>query len=162
MAAKTGTYTLIASSTLTASTSDLTFSSIPATYTDLVLVLTKTSTLSASPLIYINGDYGNNYSETFLRGDGSAANSGRISNTGFINTASNPGTAIMNTIVQFQDYSNTTTYKTVLWRGNATDGQVAAGVGMRLNTAAINSITVGFVGANTTCKFKLYGIEAAK
>jgi hypothetical protein len=155
------TYTKIATGTLTASTSDLIFSSIPNTYTDLVLVIVKSSTITASPLIYINEDFGSNYSETFLRGDGSAANSGRISTAGNINTASNPGTAMNSTIVQFQNYSNTTTYKTVLWRGNATDGQVAAGVGLWRNTVAINSIRVGFSTANTTGTFNLYGIAAA-
>jgi hypothetical protein len=155
------TYTKIASTTLSSSTATVAFSSIPATYTDLVLVINKTSTTSASPLIYINFDGGNNYSETFLRGDGSSANSGRISSTGFINTASNPGTAMMNTIVNFQNYSNTTTYKTVLWRGNATDGQVVAGVGLWRNTAAITTVEISFALANTTATLNLYGIAAA-
>ena len=152
------TYTKIATGTLTASSSDLTFSSISSSYTDLVLVIVKSSTLSASPLIYINGDYGNNYAETFMR---NGPDSGSIRNNGFINTASNPGTGIINTIVQFQNYKNTTTYKTVLWRGNATDGLVVGGVALWRNTAAITSITVSFVGANTTGTFNLYGIAAA-
>ena len=38
MAAKTGTYSLIASTTLASATGTVTFSSVPQTYTDLIVV----------------------------------------------------------------------------------------------------------------------------
>ncbi len=64
------TYTPIASATLAASTSSITFSSIPATYTDIVVVINDiNSTGSFDTNIRFNGDSGSNYSRTGLRGD---------------------------------------------------------------------------------------------
>ena len=158
------TYTQIASTTLGSAASSVTFSSIAGTYTDLVLVINGASSAGDSPLVYINGDYGSNYSETFLRGDGSAASSGRISSGGYINTAINPTANVrLMEILQFQNYSNTTTNKTVLWRGGTDANLVVLGVALWRNTAAINSILVNVGSGNFTTgsTFNLYGILAA-
>jgi len=67
MAAKTGTYTLINSSTLTSATANVTFSSIPATYTDLLLIINAQSvqaTTYDNVIIQFNADTGSNYSRT--------------------------------------------------------------------------------------------------
>jgi hypothetical protein len=81
------TYTLISSTTLSTTTANVTFSSIPSTYTDLVL---RTSTradfdYTNSKLyqIYINGDNSNfYYSATVLNGNGSSASSIKNQNPG--------------------------------------------------------------------------------
>jgi hypothetical protein len=75
------TYELIASNTLTTDTASVTFSSIPATYTDLVVRLSARSDTSGYKTGYIkfNADAGSNYSTTILRGNGSAASSARTS-----------------------------------------------------------------------------------
>jgi hypothetical protein len=68
-------------------------------------------------------------------------------------------------LLQFMNYSNATTYKTVLSRSNvAASASVSANVGLWRNTAAITSIKLyvypsyNFVAGST---FTLYGIKAA-
>jgi hypothetical protein len=175
--AKTATYSLIASNTLGSATATVTFSSIPGTFTDLVLVVTAatTHTLSTFPYVQFNGDTATNYSVTELYGTGSAAGSARDTSTsagwiGFdISISNTVGDHI--TISNIMDYSNSTTYKTWLSRANrassALDYQgTDAVVGLWRSTAAITSITVknrrGGVDYNfaSGSNFKLYGIQA--
>ena len=165
MAAKTGTYTLIASSAPAALTTTVTFSSIPATYTDLVLVANVTN-YNASVEdcdVRFNSDTGTNYSWTRIEGDGSVTGSGRGTSTTSIPLAlaasgSGGGVAIWN----IQDYANATTYKTALYRNNLPATKVQAYVGLWRSTAAISTITLtkGGNGFAAGCTFKLYGIEA--
>lgn len=166
MAAKTGTYTLINSTTLTTATASVSFSSIPGTYTDLVLVANYGITTDYyAPRIRFNSDTGSNYSDTIISGNGSTASSERhtnatsivISSTGVLsNTLNNI------TIMNLNDYSNTTTYKTLTGRNSAAANEASSGVGLWRNTNAINSITI-FLGSGNLYSgstFKLYGIEA--
>jgi len=172
MAAKTGTYTLIASDTLGSLTASVTFSSISSAYTDLVLVITPTIPTGAYDILMRVGngtvDSGNNYSVTRLSGTGTAANSTRSSNASGMfftyygyPTSTNPSTTIINLI----DYANTTTNKSMLIRsGNAAAGTEAI-VGLWRSTAAINIITMSLDAAtnfSSGSTFKLYGIEAAR
>jgi hypothetical protein len=168
------TYTPIAATTLGSSAASYTFSSIPATYTDLVLIY---QTRSSGQNIYIdvtgqvNGDTSSNYSRTTLTGSGSAAASGRVANTTQLVFDENgaPWNAYWGTgQIHFMNYANTTTYKTIISRaGNAggTSGGADAVVNMWRNTAAINSIKIylynstGDLGTGTT--LSLYGIKAA-
>ena len=74
------TYTLIEGKTLGASTASVTFSSIPATYTDLKLVMsaraTRTGTdISTSAGVTFNGDNGSYYTTRMIEGDGSGRRS---------------------------------------------------------------------------------------
>ena len=74
------TYTLIQSQTLASSAASVTFSSIPATYTDLVLRVSARDT-SAGTVAWIQGNWNTSasgYSETYLEGNGSAAATGRV------------------------------------------------------------------------------------
>lgn len=159
------TYEPIATTTLSSNTASVTFSSIPGTYTDLVLVTNgKMSTGSAvNNKITFNSDTATNYSRTYVYGDGSNAFSGRDSsqdNLGFIYWSStNPST----TIVQIQNYSNTTTYKTALAR-TSESGVAAAYVGLWRSTSAITSITITRGSTNDFASgstFSLYGIKSA-
>jgi len=157
------TYTPIATQTLTSTASSVTLSSIPQGYTDLVLVVAgKNSSSTYSPYIQFNGDTSTNYSITSLYGDGSNAASARASNTATAYFGSLGATQV-NAIVQIQNYSNTTTYKTALIRINAADFRVYASVMLWRSTAAITSLTVfnespGTFASATT--FSLYGIAA--
>jgi len=156
------TLTPIATVTLTSNASNVTFSNLPQTYTDLVLVTTNTDTGAGLAGVYldqINGDTGSNYSRTILFGTGSAASSDRDSGT-----ASNIGlsnTTQCNNIFQFMNYSNTTTYKTVLSRANSASGQVRAGVALWRNTAAITSFRLSGVTFASGSSFTVYGVKAA-
>jgi hypothetical protein len=173
MAAKTGTYTLINSTTLSTSTSTVTFSSIPATYTDLVLVVSGRSTapgaIQDGLAIRVNSDTGSNYSATYLRGDGTSALSGRNTNDTYYRLAANAmngaGAAagtFSATVVQFLDYSNNTTFKTLISRAGVAGGGTDAVVALWRNTSVINSVScIGYAGnLDTGSTFKLYGIEA--
>jgi hypothetical protein len=164
MAAKTGTYTLISSQTLGSAAASVTFSSIPSTYTDLMLVIAANAGGSTSAAMRFNADSGTNYSDTILEGSGTVVSSYIETGTtsiwagSFYNTTT-PTLAIHN----IMDYSNATTYKTCVSRINYAAGYVAAEVGLWRNTTAITSVTLA-TGANfsTGSTFKLYGIEAAK
>jgi hypothetical protein len=158
----TATYESIATTTVTATSSDIVFSSISSAYTDLILIVNaKQGTNSASLSIRLNTDTGSNYSDTILLGDGSTAASARQSNTTSMRTGLLFNTDGMS-ILQFMNYSNTTTNKTVISRGSVAGGQARAGVGLWRNTAAINSITVVNPGSPETITgtFTLYGIKA--
>jgi hypothetical protein len=161
------TYDSIASTTLGSAASSVTFSSIPQTYTDLVLVITGNNnqgTAYGNQLIF-NNDTTGNYSYTRISGDGTSAGSGRASNEtsgsgGFTNNQTDQMTLSVN---QIQNYSNTTTNKTWLLRTGDTGDRVFAYVGLWRKTEAISTIKVqigvGTYDAGST--FSLYGIKAA-
>lgn len=160
------TYEPIATVTASGVASFLVMSSIPSTYTDLVLVGVFPKSASASARLTINSDTGTNYSQTTLYGDGTSAVSARESSVGYFffsdfltASTSNPNMSI----THFMNYSNTTTYKTWLDRSGVASIGTSAQVGMWRSTAAINRIDVntstGTFSAGTT--FTLYGIKAA-
>ena len=68
------TFTKIASVTVgSGGASTMAFSSIPATYTDLQLLITSQTTSNNYIKININSDTGSNYTYKVIRGSGSAA-----------------------------------------------------------------------------------------
>ena len=163
------TYTPLATTTLGTAASSVTFSSISGSYTDLVLVTQGNMSASgASIYLEINGDTSSNYSFTYIYGSGSAAASSRASNnsTGIdaLGFSSGFSTGQLMTINNFMNYSNATTYKTVLCRGSDAGSEVGATVGLwRKTPEAITSIKVKNTGSNFTVghTFTLYGIAAA-
>lgn len=161
------TYTPIATNTLGSTASTVTFSSISGSYTDLVLVVNATVTSSGYDLgIQLNGDTGTNYSTTYLYGSGSAAGSARVSNQSraLATYYGGIGTVQGNQIVQFLNYSNSTTYKTVISRANRADSGTDATVSLWRNTSAITSIVLNAQSGGTFAigsTFTLYGIAAA-
>ena len=155
----TVTYSQIATQTLGSNTATVTFSSIPGTYTDLVLVCTIRDTNGYSVMRF-NSDSGNNYSRTWMSGNGTTASSNRGSNiSGLDLKAETSASTFAPTITHIMNYSNTTTNKTVLIR-QAQSGEVAAYVGLWRNTGAITSITITN-DMQTGSTFSLYGIKAA-
>jgi hypothetical protein len=160
------TYEPIATTTLGSAAADITFSGISGSYTDLVLVYagTGTSTNTHAVRFRFNSDTGTNYSYTYLRGDGTSASSVRTTNNTFMLAISNTTNSGMNNaIIQIQNYSNTTTYKTALVRGNDPSARLEATVNLWRSTSAITSVTLipetGTLNAGTTVT--LYGIKAA-
>lgn len=153
----------IATNTLTATASAITFSSIPQTYTDLMVVLCGTHTgsgLAGLRISSVNGDGGTNYSDTLLQGSGTAANSARnISETsmniGLISSSQADST------FHIMNYSNSTTYKTFIGRGNDTSSYIRLGIGLWRNTAAITSFSLSGVTFSVGVTATLYGIKAA-
>jgi hypothetical protein len=162
------TYTPIATQTLASAATSVTFSSIPQGYTDLVIISNLGIDSSRYPYIRFNSDSGSNYSTTDIYGTGSSAASARESNATqiWISLDIPASTTIAsNFIVNVQNYSNSTTYKTVLSRFNSAANGTTAIVGLWRNTAAITSITVGGRGAGSNwdfpigSTFSLYGIQ---
>lgn len=158
------TYEPIATTTLGGAAGTITFSTIPATYTDLVIVLTGTQSSEDTIGIRFNSDTGANYSATRVSGNGSAASSTRWTNTTSAYFAVRYTTE-NNAIIQIQNYSNTTTNKTFLSRANNAGNIVNAWVGLWRNTAAINSLSLASFNGSTNfdsgTTATLYGIKAA-
>jgi hypothetical protein len=164
---KTATYSLIASTTVGTATASVTLSSIPATYTDIILVCNYGLSADADSRFIVNGDSTSGlYSYTNLRGNGTAAATGRASALNYIQFGLGgvtvPTTLTSTAILFFNDYSNTATFKTVLTRVGDAAAQVLATAGLWRNTNAITSITLNAISANflTNSTFKLYGIQA--
>jgi len=159
------TYESIATQTLGSAAASVTFTSIPSTYTDLVLVFAGTNSANSEGTLQVNGDTATNYSATVLDGNGSSASSARYATRSSIYTqVLGCGTDQYNMIIHLQNYSNTTTYKTILTRFNAASKGTSACVGLWRSTSAITSITLGNLSGgnfNTGAVISLYGIKAA-
>lgn len=158
------TYEKIATASGTGSAGDITFTSIPGTYTDLVLVANIFTTVNANETMRVNGDTGNNYSTTSLYGTGTSALSSRGSNNNamtFQSEVFSTSTVSALTVFNIMNYANTTTYKTVISRSNQANRATEAQVNLWRNTAAITSITIAGATFTTDAKFTLYGIKAA-
>ena len=160
------TYTAIATQTLGSAAASVTFSSIPSTYTDLVLVCNIKGTASAYLMMQFNGDTATNYSETAISGYGGSPYSWRESSVAQMTFSFSGGSMDAlwtNSIFSVQNYANTTTYKTTLTRYNSPSNEVTAAVGLWRSTSAINSIkvltSVSTYASGST--FSLYGIKAA-
>jgi hypothetical protein len=163
----TPTYTPLATVTLGGTASSVTFSSIPATYRDLVLVYSGTT--SGYSIIRANSDTGANYNRVIMEGNGSTFQS--YSNTGqtFFDLAQPPDlTDVRTLVIQFMDYSATDKHKTVIHRANgttgsgSTGGQAMSGAFRWANTGAITSLQYSQFTGNfqVGCTFALYGIAS--
>lgn len=166
------TMTPIATITLSSTSNSIVFSNIPQNYTDLRLVANYYAPSSPGNIggLKINGAT-TNYSDTLVYGDGSTASSIRdsvSSNRGVIMlwrmfSAGNEWGILT---ADFNNYTNTTTFKNVLFRvsGN-TGGWVSAGVGLYQSTSNITTIELTRFGTDfsygTGTTVTLYGIKAA-
>jgi hypothetical protein len=155
------TYTPIATTTLGSAAASYTFSSIPSTYTDLIVAINPNTASVDNMNIRFNSDTGTNYSNTFLFGDGSSALSTRGTNRTTIAGTASGGWEIVRWNIM--NYANTTTYKTVLNRMDDASTYTATNVGLWRSTAAINSVTIvaGTGNLPSGLMATLYGIAAA-
>ena len=173
------TYEPIATSTLGSAAATISFTSIPSTYTDLVIVVYANST--ASNHLYArwgNGSYdsGTNYSNVGLYTRETTNDFGCERNANVTYARLNPFTygvpaaasTFGTTLVHLQNYSNTTTFKTAISRtaglgaGEYAGTEVAAFLWR--STSAINQIQFTtasgsnfIIGTTIT----IYGIKAA-
>ena len=161
------TYEKIATTTLGSAAATITFSSISAAYTDLVIIAQmKNSGAGGDLLAYFNSDTGTNYSRTILGGNGSTTYSARSSSaTNARFNYSEPINSDGNTIfkINIMDYSNTTTYKTAISRGDRGVTSTVAIVNLWRSTSAINNIQFFTDATNFAAGsiITLYGIKAA-
>jgi hypothetical protein len=165
------TYEPIQTTTLTSGQSSITFTSISQAYTDIVMVFDgDISSLTGCGIRVGNGslDTGYNYSLTRIWARdtgtyGTSRESGSIDSLRWDYWAAGNGNP-RNAIFHFQNYSNTTTNKTILIRTNMTGEETLATVGMWRQTSAINQISLMFSGSATYTSGSsatLYGIKAA-
>ena len=169
------TYEPIASVTLGSDAANIEFTSIAATYTDLIIVFhgrSSFTTVASDALnMTINADTGSNYSVTALWGTGSAAASGRASNTSLmsiarLNTSNASNTSPGGALIHVMSYANTNVYKTVLCASDATKESqpVRRTVGLWRSTSAITSVKLAPAnGPNfkSGATASLFGIKAA-
>ena len=167
------TYTLISSNVLASSAASVTFSAIPATYTDLVLRCSARSTGSSYTMVLkLNGTTAN-YSDTLIQGSGSAASSAQGSaqaasyqyggvnlSTYTANTFASAEIYIPSyTVSQNKPFSNFAVNET-----NATAVDMFAHASLWSNTATITNIELSLTGGNSYTSgssFYLYGISNA-
>lgn len=159
------TYEVIGSITSSGSTSVFDFSSIPSTYTDLVLVYVGTMTGSTNNGIRLrfNNDSGSNYDITRVY----AAAGGQSSDNSTTNTFIDIGYMIAGTVETFQcyinDYKNTTGKKTMVshFAAPTNDGTMQQAATWR-DTSAINRVTLDTsINHISGTMATLYGIKRA-
>ena len=159
------TYEKIQSTTLSSGSANITFSSIPSTYTDLRVVCVATG--SGNFGARLNGDTGANYSHTDLIGSGSTASGYAASGQSYMvidNALNGLGSTPQLYTLDIFSYAGST-YKSTLVTANEDNngsGYVSHQVYLWNSTAAINSVTVlGSSTLNAGTTATLYGILKA-
>jgi hypothetical protein len=167
-----GDYESIATVTASGSSQELTFSSIPQTYTHLEIRGIGQASYSSNDYgtigVRLNGDSGSNYTRHALRGNGSVVAVTGLTSTSFADAGDgaylNTGSTVGASVISILDYTNTNKNTTV--RGfsgvdNNGIGAITLGSGLWINTAAVTSVTLYQQNANftTNSQFALYGIK---
>lgn len=166
----------ITSTSLTASTSTVTFSSIPSTYTHLQLRVVSRSTTAGTGQdglrMRFNGDSVARYSWHYIGGDGATAYSGN----GASQTYAYPGVSVNNgftssafglIVCDILDYKNTnkfTTTRSISGGDNNGNGETYIWSSSWQQVDAITSIELALIsGASfvASSQFALYGIKGA-
>jgi hypothetical protein len=153
----TNTYTPLATVSLASTASSVTFSSIPATYRDLIIVVTGTTSVNQGALVRFNGDSGNN-SQVAMYGNGSSAASFAEAN----NSSLQMYTVQSQATIQVMDYSATDKHKTTLVRSGGQSSSTFAFATRWASTAAITSIALSTASGtfSSGSTFSLYGVIA--
>ena len=170
-----GTFETIATYSLTSSQSDIVFSSIPSTFTDLVIYVVPISNGNNYMAVQFNSDTlsgGANYSRTAWSTDG-ASISPDIRSVRYaieIDRLESTGNGGVNTSVQINifNYANTSTFKSIYAKNSASGfnlgtSAVGHGSGTWRDTAAINSVRLSLNAGtfSSGTRATLYGIKAA-
>jgi hypothetical protein len=168
------TYTLISSNVLSSTASSVTFSSIPSTFTDLVLRIsarTNRANVSDSLGYYYNSDTtAANYPATVILGEGSGTPTSSRANsvndeTAFINGNTSTASTFGNTEIYIPNYALTITKPSSNFsvaETNATTVRMNAAAVLYTPTTAISSITITPISGTlflSTSSFYLYGIK---
>ena len=156
------TYVALQTITLGASASSVTFSSIPATYRDLVCVVAGQATGNSSIIAVINSDTTGHYSYVRMEGDGSSTNSASSSVLAFAVVGRISGSVESTNVFTVMDYSATDKHKTILGRGDAPNDRTRAVAARWPSTSAVTSLEVKPDGQSfdSGATISLYGIEA--
>lgn len=161
----TPTYVPLSTITLASTDSEIVFSSIPATYRDLIVV---TDSLITNPNttdslgVRFNGDTSSNYSWVRMVGTGSttasASGTTNLGYSGVIGPANKTPS-----VIQVMDYSATDKHKTIISRsGGGSAAWVTAFATRWANTSAVTSIAIRTDGSHSFTigsTFSLYGVN---
>jgi hypothetical protein len=165
----TATYDKIATQTLASTATSITFSSIPATYTDLRLVFVgKSSSGNCDLKLTFNGDTSSgNYSQAAIAGNGSSALSSYTTSATSISLSLFNALSTSISLFELDVFSYAgSTRKTMLFSASTDavgSGATEKNVGLWRQIAAISSLTITTtsntyaIGTTAT----LYGIKAA-
>ena len=165
------TYTLISSNVLSSSAASVTFSSIPSTYTDLVLRYSGRMDAGANKILKIQiAGADTSLSYTRLVGDPSSSpssGSGTGSSwAGYTDGSTMTASTFSSGEIYLSNYASTSAYKAFSTVGiaerNATDARMMAVAGLYSSNSAISSITLLDIStANwvSGSSFYLYGIK---
>lgn len=162
----TTTYTPLANITLGSSASSVTFSNIPSTYRDLVLVVNGTTSVNADIGLRFNSDSAANYSFVYMGGNGSTTASGSSGSQSQIvlNAYAWRSSERTSCIINIMDYSATDKHKTVLSRNNVAGAGVDAFANRWANTNAITQVAfivaTGGATLSSGSTLSLYGVIA--
>lgn len=166
-----GSYESIASTTLSTTSSTVTFSSIPSTYSHLQIRMSARSSFSFGSMfdsyIAFNGDNTySGYKDHILYGNASSVTAVNASsyNLSYTTPGANQTASVYNgVIIDVLDYANTNKNTVARFLGGADlngSGNIVFGSVLWPNTAAVNQITLSCDGsfvADST--FALYGVN---
>jgi hypothetical protein len=163
----------IAKNILISSASSVTFSSIPATYTDLLILCTVRSSSNADPSFYwsYNGDSSVIYNARFLRGSGSSASSFAQSGVGFHRSdggadgtgeTANTFSSVEIIIPNYASSIHKSSSLYMVSENNASAADITVGAALYASTNPITSINLSVDGTLAIgSSFYLYGIKKA-
>jgi len=156
----TPTYVPISTTTLGTAAASVSLSSIPSTYTDLVVVMKAKIAAQKSVLLQFNADGGTNYSSQYNYYEGSVIQYGIYNQTTAYCTEFKDNSLV---IINVADYTSTNKHKTLHARGVYMSTGAGMSVSTWASTTAITSILLkpdsGNLDAGTS--ISLYGIKAA-
>jgi hypothetical protein len=160
------TYTPISSFAVTSAGPTITVSSIPQTFTDLIVVCVGTTTSGGSIRVRFNNDSSNIYNTTYLYSDGSAltaGSTGTLTSGVYMGRIASSGT-FGGAIFSVMNYTNTSNNKTAIGQNFGSEPLVWLSSGTWNSTAAINRLDFTDESSgnfNIGFTVNLYGVLAA-
>jgi hypothetical protein len=168
-----GTFEAIATTTLNSSSASIAFDNIPATYTDLRVVLYRATGGNTNLYLQFNADGGSttntNYGSQELLGYSTTLTAATQSSAYgcYVTNAQATGTSAYVCTFDVLNYVNSTKYKTILHSFSGElggGGWTGSGVSVWRNTATITKVTIFSPNAgafDSGTKATVYGIKAA-
>ena len=154
------TYSPIATQTLSANASSVTFNGVPQGYTDLVIIIKGQGTSNIAITTTFNNDTATNYSRAYFYADGSGQSSGRVQNESGILFSFNAARG--HTIMHINGYSNYVGFKNALISNDYYDNAVVRTSGVWRNTAPITSIKFSGTDIASGTVISLYGLAGGQ
>jgi hypothetical protein len=160
------TYELIQTYTLPSSQTSYTFSNIPQTFTDLVMVASIKTSAQGGYIgfeVRFNGATSSYNDFGFQWTSSGTPSVYHETNVGSMNVAGSTDNRWATVILDVANYTNTNWWKRLIGRSGMENGYGRISTGQWRNTSAVTSMTVGHLSIATDAgsTFTLYGIKAA-